>query len=146
VRLTRLRLGELLALLGAGCVIASLTLLWYQTPEGNLSAWATFGPAVVLLMLAALAALVLAVATVTERSTAVPVAAAIWSTVFGLIGAVAAVVRLLERPHHASALCAGAWLGFAGALLVLAGSWQSMRDERTGRYPPASPEPREEPT
>lgn len=142
----RMRLGELTVLLGAGCVIASLTLNWYETPEGNLSAWATFGPAVVLLMLAALVGLALVAATVTERSTAVPVAAVIWSTLFAIIGVVAAVVRLLERPHHASALCAGAWLAFAGALLILAGSWQSMRDERTGRYPPATPKPRDLPT
>jgi drug/metabolite transporter (DMT)-like permease len=146
MRLSRLRLGELIVLLGAGCVIASLTLRWYETPEGNLSAWATFGPAVVLLMLAALVGLALVAATVSERSTAVPVAAAVWSTSFGVLGVVAAAVRLLERPHHASALCAGAWLAFVGALLIAAGSWQSMRDERTGRYPPASPKPRDLPT
>jgi uncharacterized membrane protein len=127
-------------------VIASLTLSWYQTPEGNLSAWDTFGVAVVLLMLAALVALVLALATITERSTALPVAAAVWSTLFGVLGVLAAVVRLLERPDHASALCAGAWLAFVGALLIAAGSWQSMRDERTSRYPPVSPPPRDLPT
>ena len=145
MRLSRPRLGEWVVLLGCACVIVALTRRWYETPEGNLSAWGTFGPAVVLLMLAALAGLALVVATVTERSTALPVAAAIWSTLFGLLGVIAAVVRLLERPHHASALCAGAWLGFAGALLILAGSWQSMRDERTSRYPPASPKPRDLP-
>lgn len=145
MKLSRLRLGELIVLLGCACAIASLTLFWYQTPEGNLTAWATFGPAVVLLMLAVLAGLALVGSAVTERSTAVPVAAAVWSVLFGAIGVVAAVVRLLERPHHASALCAGAWLAFAGALLIAVGSWQSMRDERTSRYPPASPEPRERP-
>jgi uncharacterized membrane protein len=146
MRLSRLRLGELAVLLGSVCVIVSLTLRWYQTPEGNLSAWATFGPAVVLLMLAALAGLALVVATVTERSTALPVAAAVWCTLFGVLGAVAAIVRLIERPDNATALCAGPWLAFAGALLILAGSWQSMRDERTSRYPPASPKPRDPPT
>ncbi|HEX5307786.1 MAG TPA: hypothetical protein VFW38_01770 [Solirubrobacteraceae bacterium] len=146
MKLSRLRLGELIVLVGSGCVIAALTLSWYQTPEGNLSAWATFGPAVVLLMLAALVGLVLVLATIGERSTAIPVAAAIWSTLFGILGVVAAVVRLLERPHQASGLCAGAWLAFVGALLILAGSWQSMRDERTSRYPPARPKPRERPT
>jgi hypothetical protein len=146
VRLARLRLGELVVLLGVGCTIAALALRWYETPAGNLSAWATFGPAVVLLMLAALFGLVLVVATVGERSTAVPVAAAVAGVLFGIVGVAAAVVRLLERPHHASALCAGAWLAFAGVLLILAGSWLSMRDERTGRYPPAEPKPRDLPT
>lgn len=134
-----------MALIGAICAIVSLSLRWYETPEGNLSAWATFGPAVVLLMLAALAGLALAAVTVAERSTALPVAAAVWCTLFGFFGVIAAVVRLLERPHHASALCAGAWLAFAGALLILAGAWQSMRDERTDRYPPPSPRPRDLP-
>lgn len=145
MRLGRLRVGEMLALLGALCVIVALTLPWYENPEGKLDAWSTFGPAVVLLMLAALAALALVLATVTERSPALPVAAAVWSTLFGIVGVIATVVRLLERPDGANSLCAGAWLALAGALLIAAGSWQSMRDERTGRYPPVEPEPREVP-
>jgi hypothetical protein len=143
MRLTRLRFGELLALTGAILVIVALTRPWYESPAGNLSAWSTFGPAVVLIMLAALAALALALTTITERSTAFPVAAAIWSTLLGLLGVLAAIVRVLERPDAATSLCAGAWLGLAGTILILAGSWQSMRDERTGLYPPARPEPRE---
>jgi hypothetical protein len=145
MRLTRLRVGELLALLGAVGVIVALTLPWYESSGVNLSAWSTFGPAVVLLMLAALAALVLVLTTVTERSTALPVAAAVWSTLFSLLGVIAALVRVLERPHDASSLCAGAWVALAGAVLMLVGSWQSMRDERTGLYPPATPEPRRPP-
>jgi hypothetical protein len=143
--LRRLRSGELLALAGAICLIVAFTRPWYETPQGNLSAWATFGPAVALLILTAAGALALVLATVTERSTAFPVAAAVWSTLFGLVGTVAAVVRVLERPDHASALCAGAWLGLAGAVLVLAGSWQSMRDERPGLYPPADVAPQPPP-
>ncbi len=143
--LRRMRTGELTALIGAVGVIVSLTLRWYEAPSGSLTAWGTFGVAVVVLMLSALAALLLVFATVTERSTALPVAAAVWSTAFGVAGVIAALVRVLERPDGASALCAGAWLALAGAILILAGSWQSMRDERTGLYPPASPEPREPP-
>jgi hypothetical protein len=140
--LRRLRLGELLALVGAVCLIVSLTLPWYETAEGNLSAWSTFGPAVVLLMLATLAALVLVVATVTERTPALPVAAAVWGVPFGLLGVVAAIVRVLERPDNATSLCAGAWLALVGAVAILVGVWQSMRDERTSRYAPATPQAR----
>jgi uncharacterized membrane protein HdeD (DUF308 family) len=139
--LGRLRAGELIAGAGAVLVIVSLFKPWYESPTGTLDAWSTFGPAVVLLMLAAAAALVLFFATITERSTALPVAAAVWTFVFGLVGLIAAVVRLLERPDHASGLCAGAWLAFAGALAILLGSWQSMRDERPSLYEPATPEP-----
>jgi hypothetical protein len=139
--LRRLRLGELLALAGAICVIVSLFEPWYENAAGKLSAWDTFGPAVVLLIAAAAAALGLVISTITERSTALPVAAAVWSTLFGIVAVIAAVVRVLERPEHSTSLCAGAWLALAGAILMLAGSWQSMRDERTSRYQPAQPPP-----
>lgn len=143
--LRRVRSGELIALAGAVCLIVSLTLFWYESPSGNLDAWDTFGVAVALLILAAAAAIALAIANVAERTTAIPVAAAVWSTLFGLVGTVAAVVRLLERPHHATGVCGGPWLALAGALLVLVGSWQSMRDERPGLYPPADIEARPPP-
>jgi len=145
VGFSRLRLGELLALIGAGCVIAALLLPWYESPAGTLDAWKTFGPALVLLIASAAAALALVVATVTERSTALPVATAIWSTLLAAIAVVAAIVRVLERPDHASSLCAGAWLALAGAAAMLAGSWQSIRDERTGSYAAANPPPRPPP-
>lgn len=143
--LRRLRSGELIALAGAICLIVALTLPWYENAQGKLGAWATFGPAVVLLIICAGAALLLALATVTERTTALPVAAAIWSTLFGFLGSIAAIVRLLERPEHATELCAGSWLALIGALAVLIGSWQSLRDERTSMYPPDTTQPRPAP-
>jgi hypothetical protein len=142
MRLTRIRLGELLAAAGAVCLIVSLTLPSYESAEGKLDAWSTFGPTVVLLILAAIVALLLLVATVAERTPALPVAAGVWSVLFGLIAVIAAIVRVLERPDHATSLCAGAWLALAGAVAVLLGSWQSIRDERTSQYEPALPEPR----
>jgi hypothetical protein len=132
----------LVVLAGSVCVIVALTLTWYQTPEGNLSAWSTFGFGVVLVMIAAAVGLVLVLATVTERSTALPVAAAVWSILFGAVGVLAAIVRVLERPHHATSLCAGAWLALAGTILIFVGSWESLRDERTRLYPRAELEPR----
>jgi uncharacterized membrane protein HdeD (DUF308 family) len=143
--LRRMRSGELIALAGAISLIVALTLPSYENAEGKLSAWSTFGVAVALLILAAAGALVLVVATVTERTTAIPVAAGVWSTLFGFLATIAAIVRLLERPDHATELCAGTWLALIGALAVLVGSWQSMRDERTGLYPPADVEARPPP-
>jgi hypothetical protein len=142
MNLTRIRLGELLATAGAICLVVSLTLPWYENAEGKLDAWSTFGPAVVLLILAAIAALVLLLATVAERTPALPVAAAVWGVLFGALATVAALVRVLERPDHATSLCAGAWLALVGAVAVLLGAWQSIRDERTSRYAPAMPEAR----
>jgi hypothetical protein len=137
--------GELLAAAGAVCLIVSLTLPCYENAEGKLDAWSTFGPAVVLLILAAIAGLVLFLATVAERTPALPVAAAVWGVLFGLIAVMAAIVRVLERPDHATSLCAGVWLALVGAVAVLLGSWQSIRDERTSRYQPATPEARQLP-
>jgi uncharacterized membrane protein HdeD (DUF308 family) len=138
----RLRPGEVLAAAGAICLIVALTLPWYENAEGKLSAWSTFGAAVVLLILATIAALVLFFATLAERSPGLPVAAGVWSVLLALIAVVAAIVRVLERPDHATSLCAGAWLALVGAVTMLAGSWWSISDERTSRYEPARPEPR----
>jgi hypothetical protein len=143
--LWRIRLGESMALVGAGCVIASFLLPWYENTSGKLSAWQTFGPAVVLLIISCAVALLLVIATLTERSSALPIAAAIWSTLFGLIAAIAALVRVLERPAHSNMLCAGAWVALIGALVILIGGWQSMRDERTSMYEPPEIEPRKPP-
>lgn len=139
------RSGELLALAGAIAVIVSLALPWYEAPAHALDAWETFGVAVVLLMIAALGALVLFVVTLAERSAAAPVVAGVCCAVVGLVGVLAAIVRLLERPDGSSALCSGPWVAFGGTLLIFAGAWQSMRDERSQRYPPAEPTPREPP-
>jgi phosphate/sulfate permease len=54
----------------------------------------------------------------------------------GFVGVIAALVRVLERPEHATALCAGAWLALVGAVAILVGCWLAIRDERTELYPP----------
>ena len=141
----RLRAGELLALAGAVCVIVALFEPWYENAGGRLSVWHTFGPAVVLLLLSAAAALALTLSTLAERSTAAPVAAAVWNIPLGLLAVLCALVRLLERPDHATAVCRGAWLALAGAIAILSGAWQSIRDERTSLYEPAAPPPRPKP-
>ncbi len=145
MKLRRLRAGELVALVGAVCVIVALTLHWYTRATGYLDAWSTFGPAVALLIVACALALFLALATLTERSPAIPVAAAVWSTLGGMAACVCALVRLLERPEHASGPAAGAWLALVGAIGILAGSWQAMRDERTSAYQPPEVERRAAP-
>ena len=139
----KLRLGEWTALAGIGCTIASLVLPWYETSGANLDFWDTFGGAAVLMLAALAAASAMVVAALLERdSPALPISTAVWSVTLCLPGAIAALVRVLERPDHASGLCAGAWLGLAGAVLMLVGSWVAMSDERTDRHRPAEPEPR----
>ncbi len=143
--LKRLRLGELLALAGAICVIVSLFERSYDGPTGTLDAWDTFGPGVVLALAATAAALAMVASALTERSTALPVSTAVWCVLLGLLGVIAAVVRVLERPDHASEVCIGAWLALAGTAAILAGAWQALRDERPSLYEPAEPPVRPRP-
>ncbi len=143
--LRRLRFGELLAAAGAVCVIVAMFLRWYETPTGARDAWDTFGPAVVLLLISAVAALALLLSTLAERSTALPIALAVWCFPLGLIALVCALVRLLERPDHATSLCVGPWLALAGAAAIFAGAWQALHDERSSLYRPATPAARPRP-
>jgi len=141
----QLRLGELLALVGAILVIVSLFVRSYEAPVGDLTAWNTFGPGVALLLAAACAALAMVISALTERSTALPVSIAVWSVLLGLIAVIAAIVRALERPDHASMACIGVWLALGGAVAILLGAWLALSDERPSLYPPAAPEPRPRP-
>jgi uncharacterized membrane protein len=144
--LRQLRGGELTVLLGVAGVVVSLLLPWYEgSTRGTLNAWDTFGAALVLLIAAACAGLALVVSAVSERSTALAVAVAVWTVAVGIVGLIAALVRLLERPHHASSLGAGPWVALAGAVAILAGAWLALRDERTSVYRPAAPPPRPRP-
>jgi uncharacterized membrane protein len=105
----RLRAGEWLAGAGGVAVIATV--------------WA--GPAVLAVLLAVLAlpAVALPVTQATRRSPAVPVALGVLAGTAGIVAALLALVRLLDRPG------AGAWIGLAGAVAALAGGWLSMRAE-----------------
>jgi hypothetical protein len=146
IALGKARGGDLLAFVGALCVLVSLLLPWYEgSSSGTLDAWDTFGPGVVLLIVAAASALAMFASALFERSTARAVAASVWAIPLGIAGLIAALVRLLERPDQASGLCAGPWLALGGALAMLAGAWRSIGDERGALYPPANPETRPSP-
>lgn len=135
MKFSRLRLGELLATIGAIALIVLTFLPWFSGPEGNLTAWDSFGVVDVLIVLTIISALTLALTTATERTTALPEASAVWTSVLGIITTIAILVRLLDKPDGATGYCAAGWLALAASALILAGGWQSMRDERTERYP-----------
>jgi uncharacterized membrane protein HdeD (DUF308 family) len=73
------------------------------------------------------------------------VSTAVWCVPLGLFAVIAGVVRVLERPDHASSLCVGPWLALTGAVLILIGAWLALRDERPSLYTPAQPDPRPRP-
>jgi uncharacterized membrane protein len=143
--LRRLRAGEWLALIGAVSVILSLLAPWYEGLLGRLDAWNTFGPAIVLLLAALCAALAMILSALTERTTALPIATAVWTVVLSLIAVIAMVVRVLERPEHARYTCVGVWLALGGAVAILAGSWLVIDDERPSSYERLKIEPRPRP-
>jgi len=145
MRLGRVRAGELLALAGAALIVVSLFERWYEGPAGTLDAWDTFGPAVVLLLLAAIAAFALFAVNVAERAPVIPVVVEVATVPLAIAATIAAVVRVLERPDGATSVCIGAWLALAGAVAVLVGTWYAMRDEHRRLYPPATPAPRPRP-
>jgi len=145
VSLKRLRAGELLTLAGAVCVIVALFEPWYEGTLGQLDAWDTFGPAVVLLLAALSAALAMVASALTERGTALPVSTAVWCVLLGFAAVIAAIVRVLERPDHATSLCVGAWLALAGAVAILAGAWLALRDEHASMYEKTIIQPRPRP-
>lgn len=145
MKLRQLRIGELVALAGCACVIASLFVRWYEGPTGKLDAWDTFGPGIVLILAALASGLAMVTSAITERSAALPVSIAVWSVLLGLLGVIAAVVRVLERPDHATAVCIGAYLALTGTVAILAGAWLALRDERTTVYTRAEPPPRPRP-
>jgi hypothetical protein len=144
--LARLRSGELIALVGSACVVAGLFLPAFASSGArSLSVWATIGPAAAIVMVAGAGGIAVAATTIFERSSAVAIATAVWATWGGIAGVVAAIVRVLERPDGASAVASGGWLFLAGALLVLIGCWQAMRDERTDAYQPLDVAPKPPP-
>jgi hypothetical protein len=116
----RLRAGEALAGVAGVVLIATL---WSAPPV-----------LAVLLCLTALPAVALPVAQVTRRSPALPVALGVFTTAAGTLATALALVRLLDRPG------AGAWVGLAASLGVLAGAWLSLRAESLpGAQPPHVP-------
>jgi hypothetical protein len=138
--LRRLRRGELVVLLGSVLVLVSLFIPGYDSPAGHLDAWDTFGAAVALLLVAACAGLAMVISALSERSTALPVSTAVWCIPLGLAGVISAIVRLLERPDGATGLAAGSWLALVGAIAILGGAWETLRDEHTTLYEPFDPQ------
>lgn len=130
-----LRGGELLAGAAAIGLLAALFLDWSAGRDG----WSALGwLMVVLLVLAALAALWLVLATARRRVTQ-SVSAGVVTTPVGALVFLVLLVRVLVLGD----LEAGAWIGLLFAALIPAGAWWSMADERTGaaesRYVPPAP-------
>jgi hypothetical protein len=126
----RIRPAELLALFAGLLLAVSLFLPWYQFPSGQRDAWSALTVAELPSALAALLALALVATTVLQRTPALPVALAVWTTAVGVLSLVAVAVRVVALPGAAIGRCYGLWLALAASAGVLLAAWLSMRDER----------------
>jgi hypothetical protein len=145
VGVRRLRAGEWLAAAGGSALIVSLLLPWYEGPTGTLTGYQALTVVDVLLTLIALLALSLAVLQATQDTPAKPVAAGVLSVVFGAIGVLLVVFRLVDSPSDGLEVRGGAWLGLVAAIAITVGGWRSLAAEYVRGLPP-DPEPELRPT
>jgi uncharacterized membrane protein len=145
----RLRAGEWLALAGGGALVVSLLLPWYaaRARVATVTGFEAFSVIDVLLVLLALLTLALAVLQATQDSPTKPVGAAVVTVVSGIVGALLVLVRIVDQPgpNEFIDVRAGAWIGLAATVAIVAGAWWAMADEHVRGLPPG-PEPELRPT
>jgi hypothetical protein len=128
--LRRIRPPEVLALIAGLLLAVALFLPWYEFAGVQRDAWNSLTVAELPAAAAALLALSLVVATGLQRSPALPVALAVWTTTVGFVAVITVLVRVLALPGNADERCYGLWLALAGSIGVLVAGWLSIRDER----------------
>lgn len=157
--LRRLRAGEWIAGLSGIALLVSLFLPWYEgvlsCPGGGagcsheqLSAWDTLAVTDVLLALIAAFAVLVWIVTATQRVAALPLALDGMLTLFGLVGILLVLFRVLSLPGEATGRDWALWLGLAASIGIVVGAWLAMRDERLstpGRTTDATGRPGPEP-
>jgi hypothetical protein len=129
VDLRRLRPPDLVALFAGMLLVVSLFLPWYQFPAGSRDAFSALTVSELPAALAAVLAFALVAVTVTQRSPALPVALATFTTVVGFVSAAVILARTVALPASATGRCYGLWLALAGAVLVTGAAFLSLRDE-----------------
>lgn len=130
--LRRLRFGEWLAVAGGIALIVSLLLPWYD----GLTGYEALTIVDILLTLVALLAISLGVLQATQDSPSKPVAAAVLSVVFGALGVLLVVFRLIDAPADGLEVRPSAWLGLVAALAITVGGWRSLATEYVRGLPP----------
>jgi hypothetical protein len=138
MHLRRLRLGEWLAAAAGLVLVGSLFLDWY----GTQNAWQSLDVLDIVIFLVALLALALAALQATRTSPAMPAGAGVLTVVFGAIGTLLVVYRIINQPgpNELVEVRTGAWIGLAAAIAITVGGWESIRNERVRDLPPG-PEP-----
>lgn len=149
--LRRLRVGEWIVGACGLLLLIALFLPWYADTEpvgayfhkdevagwtayamvpATLTAWEAFTVLDLILALLALAAISVPIVTATHRVPALPLAIESLTALFGMLGVVLVLIRLLNLPGDAYGRDIGLWLGLAATLGITAGALIGMRDER----------------
>ena len=131
-----------------------LFLDWFSGGGVSRSGWSSLGWALVVLLAALIVvALVVPVAVVVRAHPAVAVGSAVITVALGFVTLVVALVRvLITQPaldlglgNGSVSVQAAGYLGLAARVLIVAGGWVTMADERTNAresaYTPPPPRP-----
>jgi hypothetical protein len=131
--LRRVRAGEWLAGLAGAALLVALFLPWYDARPAALTGWQAFAVTDVLLALLATSGPLLLALQATRESPALPTGISIVCATCGALATAVLLVRLVVEPEadRVTGIAAGAWLGLAAALALLAGGWWSLESERT---------------
>lgn len=128
--LGRLRSGELITAAGAAGLFVVMFLDWF----GGRSAWATMTIGRVLLVLTIALATTLVVFTLRRRAVSMAMSAATITIGVGSFTLLLVAYRvLIDEPGRNGLVSvdAGAYLGLGLLVVLLAGVWRTMADERT---------------
>ena len=152
--MTRIRVGEALAAVGAIALFALLFADWFSGGGISRSGWSSLGWALIVLLAGAIGvAVVLVVATVVRAKPAIIVGSAVVSVVLGVVTLPIALVRvLITQPdldlglgNTAVDVKTAGWLGLVALALIGVGAWTTLADERTdapeSAYTPPPPRP-----
>ena len=152
--MSRIRLGEALAGIGAIALFVLLFADWFSGGGVTRSGWSSLGWALVVLLAGAIGvALVIVVATVARAKPAIIVDAAVVTVVLSVVTVPIALVRvLITQPdldlglgNGAVSIKTAAYLGLVALVLIGAGAWTTLADERTeapeSAYTPPPPRP-----
>jgi hypothetical protein len=136
--LRRVTLGEWLAGIAGIALLAATFLPWYgpHLPPGpfavclggscNQSAWHSLSVILAFIVITAVLGIALLIATINERSPAVPAAAAVWAIAFSVLTVLLVAYRLINPPGDAGVRWGGV-VGLACVVGVAAGAWLALR-------------------
>jgi hypothetical protein len=151
MNLARVRRTDWLAGIGGLVLLGSLWLKWYgfdlsrgdlqllndRVPE--ITAWQAFSYTDILLAIFALLAIGVPVSSALARRPAKPVAFTVLASCGGVLAVLLVLYRIVNQPGSNDVVTVklGAWIGLAGAILTLVGSWLAMADESAPGIAPA---------